>query len=50
MRLDPNPSLDRALRVVLPVLLILSVWLAWPAETAAPPIMVARVLEAPDAR
>jgi hypothetical protein len=41
MRLDPSPALDRALRVVLPVLLILSVWLAWPAESTAPSSEVA---------
>jgi hypothetical protein len=36
MRLDPSPALDRALRVVLPALLILSVWLAWPGGEANP--------------
>lgn len=55
MRLDPNPSLDRALRVILPILLGVAVGLALPRRAEAPQpcsprVVVARVLEAPDAR
>lgn len=52
MRLDPNPTLDRALRVVLPLILGVSVGLALPrrAEVPAPcspRVVVARALEVP---
>lgn len=49
MRLDPNPHIDRALRVVLPILLGVAVGLSLPRRAEAPAPCVSRVLEAPDA-